>query len=188
MPEAVPIDHASCEMTDCRAVCDVLSPISSEVLHVINAAGRNIDGLIWNYGDEDVSRLLHDNITGAINVARAIMMIRPAAGSSLILLSSCVPRLGVRGASIYAAVKAGVSGMIRSLAHDFAPDYRVNAIELGYFAGGMIGDIDGERVEEIVNSIPLQRLGDAESIARTCEYLMRCTYATGGVIPLTGGL
>ena len=168
-----------------RIDCDPAAP-----LYVVNATGHLWNGLCHKYSESDLLKTLDVNVAGSYRVARhfrTAAKTRP--GSSLLLLSSVVGRLGVAGATAYGAAKSAIHGLVRGLSKEYARiGARVNVVEMGYFSRGMIEKIPRERQEEILSTIPLGVFGDPESLASLCREVLRNQYMTGAIVPITGGL
>jgi acetoacetyl-CoA reductase/3-oxoacyl-[acyl-carrier protein] reductase len=114
---------------------------------------------------------------------------REQAFGRIINLSSVVAQTGVLGTSAYAASKAGINGMIKSIALENASkNITINNINLGYFKVGMINTVPQEIQEQIKNKIALKEFGDPKNIYNTIEYIRDTPYLTGSCIDLNGGL
>lgn len=179
-----------------RADCDIESEASVESFlagttypaHIINATGHLADGMIHRTETADVEKTIAVNLRGSYLVAKWFRTYA-IKGSTLTLLSSVVGRLGVAGAASYGMVKAGIHGLVRSAAKEYAPKgLRINAIEMGYFDAGMIGRIPAEQQEIIRGTIPLRRFGRVDELWVLCRALIDCGYMTGQVVSVTGGL
>jgi len=100
-----------------------------------------------------------------------------------------VAQAGVMGTSAYAASKAGINGMIKSIALENAQKgVTVNNINLGYFKVGMINSIPQDLQEVIKTKIAYQEFGDPENIFNTIQYIRKTPYLTGSCVDLNGGL
>ena len=130
------------------------------------------------------------NLEGSYRVAKHFHRItKDRPGSSLLLLSSVVAKTGVAGASAYGMVKAGISGLVRSLCKEFAMhDLRVNCLELGYFDVGMIKKVPKDLEICLKAEIPMGRWGTATEAYDAVEFCLRCGYLTGSTVPVNGGL
>lgn len=156
--------------------------------HAINATGHLENGMIHKADMADVEKTVAVNLLGSYKLARHFRRVAPP-GSSLVLLSSVVGRLGVPGAASYGMCKAGMHGLVRSAAKEYArAGLRINAIEMGYFDVGMIDRIPGEQQEQIRQSIPLQRFGRVGELWSLCRAVLENEYMTGQVVGITGGL
>jgi 3-oxoacyl-[acyl-carrier protein] reductase len=159
---------------------------------LVNNAGITKDGLAFRMGLEDFQRVLDVNLTGAFLIARTVgrAMIRRKAGS-IINMSSVVGIHGNGGQANYAASKAGLIGLTKSLAQEVASrGVRVNAIAPGYIITDMTDAINEAAKEKLIEHIPLKRLGKAEDIANMALFLAsdEATYITGQVFAVDGGM
>jgi NAD(P)-dependent dehydrogenase (short-subunit alcohol dehydrogenase family) len=93
------------------------------------------------------------------------------------------------GTSAYAASKAGINGMIKSIALENAQKgITINNINLGYFKVGMINTVPKEIQEKIKQKIAFNEFGDPQNIFNTIQYIRETSYLTGSCIDLNGGL
>jgi NAD(P)-dependent dehydrogenase (short-subunit alcohol dehydrogenase family) len=109
----------------------------------------------------------------------------------IINISSVVAQTGVPGTAAYAASKAGILGLTKTLAKELAnQSITCNALALGYFNQGMITEVSEEMQEQIISQIPKKRLGGVETILTTIDWLLKeeSDYITGQTISLNGGL
>src|SRR5690606_25177558 len=110
-------------------------------------------------------------------------------GSTLTLCSSVVSETGVVGTATYAATKSALHGLIRAASKEWARyGGRINAIQLGYFAYGMIDQVPEALLEDLKKTIPLMRLGQVDELWSACNFLVSNNYMTGNVLRLNGGL
>jgi 3-oxoacyl-[acyl-carrier protein] reductase len=154
---------------------------------LVNNAGITKDGLAFRMSLEDFQKVLDVNLTAAFLIARTVgrEMIRKKAGS-IINMSSVV---GLHGN--YAASKAGLIGLTKSLAQELASrNVRVNAIAPGYIVTDMTEAIPQTAKEKLMDHIPLKRLGQPEDIAQAALFLASdmSAYITGQVISVDGGM
>jgi 3-oxoacyl-[acyl-carrier protein] reductase len=152
-------------------------------------AGITHDQLALRMDDEAWHRVLRTNLDGAFFAARAVLssMVRARAGQ-IILVSSVSPFLGIPGQANYAASKAGLVGLARSLAHEVGSrGITVNVVAPGFIATDMTAGIDPT---EIAAKVPLGTLGDPADVAGLVRFLASpaAKYITGAVIPVDGGL
>lgn len=109
----------------------------------------------------------------------------------IINVSSVSSKLAVPGQSVYSSTKGAVNAMTATMAKELAPyGIRVNAVAPGFIATDMIDQLPEDKKEEYLNTIPLKRFGTAEEVAEMVAMLAGpvCTYMTGQVIVLDGGL
>ena len=139
-----------------------------------------------------MEKTLAINLTGPFLVSKHVAPImRANKWGRIIFISSIVAQTGFAGTSAYAASKAGLLGLNKSLAKELAPSgITVNAIALGYFNVGMITDVPEEMKQNIINSIPKKALGDPIQLFETIQYIVseNSGYLTGQTINLNGGL
>lgn len=158
-------------------------------IHIINATGVSLNGMIHKMSLEDFEHSLQVNLTSnflLLKHSRARMKENP--GSSFLMLSSVVSELGIAGTSAYSASKAALCGLTKTAAREFAPFARVNCLELGYFDTGIIKQVPDEMKAKLCHEIPLGRLGDPKEVVEAVEFTLQCSYLTGAVIPVNGGL
>jgi len=159
---------------------------------LVNNAGITRDGLSFRMGLADFQKVLDVNLTAAFLIARTVGrdMIRRKAGS-IINMSSVVGVHGNGGQANYAASKAGLIGVTKSLAQEVASrGVRVNAIAPGYIATDMTDAIPEGAKDKLLDHIPLKRMGKAEDIAEAALFLASdgSSYITGQVIAVDGGM
>ncbi len=155
-------------------------------------AGISIDGLLLRLKEEDVERTFAVNVQGAMSSARAALrtMMRAKAGR-VIFLSSVVGETGNVGQAAYAASKAAIIGLTKSLAREYASrNITVNAVAPGYVETDMTQGIQGEQRENLLKSIPLGRVASSREIATAIVYLAsdEASYVTGQVLRVNGGM
>ncbi len=180
-------DSASIDAAFDRVEAD-LGPV--EV--VVANAGITRDGLILRMSDDDIAAVLDTNLVGAIRVARraAKGMVRQRRGR-LVFVSSVVGLLGSAGQVNYAASKAGLVGVARSLARELGSrGITANVVTPGFVDTDMTAVLSDERRAEITGAVPLGRYASPEEVAGTVVFLASdaAAYITGAVIPVDGGL
>ena len=158
---------------------------------VICNAGIAQSALLTDMSPEDVQRLIQVNLCGVIYTVQAVLPSMLAQGSgNIIILSSMWGTVGACMESVYAATKAGVEGLMKSLAKEAAPFVRVNAIAPGFIDTDMTSQYTEAERAEIVAQIPLQRSGKPEEVAQVARFLASdaAAYITGQVIHINGGM
>ncbi len=180
-------DSAACQ----QAVEEVLAEFGG--LHVlVNNAGIAIDQLLMRLKDEDWKRQLDVNLTGAFNLTRAVT--RPmvkARGGAIVNLSSVVGEMGNAGQVAYAATKAGLIGLTKSVARELASrSIRCNAVTPGFIDTDMTSALPEAARTRMMESIPLARLGSAVDVANAVCFLAsdQAAYVTGEVLKVNGGM
>ncbi|GHU74410.1 3-oxoacyl-ACP reductase [Spirochaetia bacterium] len=159
---------------------------------LVNNAGLTRDGLSFRMSLEDFQKVLDVNLTASFLIARtaAREMIRKRQGS-IINMSSVVGVHGNGGQTNYAASKAGLIGLTKSLAREVAGrGVRVNAIAPGFIASDMTAAMPDTARDAMLGLIPLKRAGTPEDIAETALFLASdgSAYITGQVIAVDGGM
>jgi 3-oxoacyl-[acyl-carrier protein] reductase len=159
---------------------------------LVNNAGITRDGLSLRMSLEDFQKVLEVNLSAAFITARTVGrdMIRRRAGS-IINMSSVVGIHGNGGQANYAASKAGLIGLSKSLAQEYAGrGVRVNAIAPGFISSDMTGAIPEAAREKMLESIPLKRAGAPEDVAEAALFLAAggSSYITGQVLAVDGGM
>ena len=159
---------------------------------LVNNAGVTRDGLSMRMPVEDWDTVLNTNLKGAFNFAQALMrpMIKQRSGR-IINISSVIGLIGNAGQANYAASKAGLIGLTKSLAREFASrGITVNAIAPGLIETDMTGVLSEEIRQSILQKIPLRKLGQPDDIAAAVAYLAsaEARYITGQVLAVDGGM
>jgi 3-oxoacyl-[acyl-carrier protein] reductase len=159
---------------------------------LVNNAGITKDGLSFRMSLSDFQRVLDVNLTASFLVARVVArdMIRKKAGS-IINMSSVIGQHGGGGQANYAASKAGLIGVTKSLAQEVGSrGVRVNAIAPGYIATDMTEAVPEAIREKYIEHIPLKRSGTGEDVAEAALFLASdgSSYITGQVLAVDGGM
>jgi 3-oxoacyl-[acyl-carrier protein] reductase len=174
-----------------KAVDEVVSTMGG--LHIlVNNAGIALDQLVMRVKDEDWQRQLDVNLSGAFHLIRAAT--RPmmkARGGSIVNLTSVVGEMGNAGQAGYAATKAGLIGLTKSVARELASrNVRVNAVSPGYIDTDMTASLPEDAKKRMAEMIPLGRRGSAEDVAAAVAWLCsdQASYVTGEVLRVNGGM
>jgi 3-oxoacyl-[acyl-carrier protein] reductase len=159
---------------------------------VILNAGITRDGLALRMSADDWGAVLRTNLDGAFFTARAAMrgMLKRRSGS-IVAVSSVVGITGNAGQVNYAAAKAGMIGMVKSLAKECGGrGVRVNAVAPGYIETDMTAELADEQRARLLDATPLGRLGTPADVAGAVVFLCSpaAAYVTGAVLPVDGGL
>ena len=159
---------------------------------MVNNAGITKDTLLLRMKEEDFDSVINVNLKGVFNCLKAItpVMVKQKEGK-IINLSSVVGLVGNAGQVNYAASKAGVIGMTKSLAKEIGSrGITVNAVAPGFIETDMTDVLGDKFKEEAKKSIPLKRLGKAEDVAEVVAFLASdsANYITGQVIQVDGGM
>jgi 3-oxoacyl-(acyl-carrier-protein) reductase len=183
------------DVTDREAVADMFEYVTARLGPVdilVNNAGIALDRTMRKLPPEDWDQVLAVNLTGAFNCAQAVIEGMTDRGwGRIISVSSVVALMGNFGQTNYAASKAGLIGLTKSLAREVArKGVTVNAVAPGFIATEMTGAIPDDVAREIVEGIPMQEMGDPEDVANAVAFLASndARYITGHVLSVNGGL
>lgn len=159
---------------------------------LVNNAGITRDMLVIQMDDSAWNDVIDTNLSGAFYTSReaAKSMLRARKGK-IINISSVIGKMGNAGQVNYAAAKAGIIGITKSMAKEFAPrGICVNAIAPGFIQTDMTGVLAEDAVKKIMDITPLKKLGNAEDVANIVVFLASdlSNYITGEVIAVDGGM
>lgn len=159
---------------------------------LINNAGITRDTLIMRMSDDDWTRVLDVNLTAAFRLSRAVVrsMMKSRWGR-IVNISSVVGQTGNAGQVNYAAAKAGMIGMTKSLASEVASrGVTVNAIAPGFIETAMTQKLNTEQRSAILGFVPVGRMGKADEIAAAALFLAssEAAYITGATLSVNGGM
>lgn len=159
---------------------------------LVNNAGITRDNIVVRMKAEEWQSVLDTNLTGAFNCIKAAMrpLLKQKSGGRIVNISSVIGLVGGSGQANYAAAKAGIIGLTKSLARELAGrNITVNAIAPGYIDTEMTAVLSADVKEAMLSQIPLGRTGTPEDIAETVAFLCAgANYITGQVIAVDGGL
>ncbi len=155
-------------------------------------AGIAKDGLLLRVKEDDLDQLLAVNVKGALGCARAaIKSMMRARGGRVIFMSSVVAELGNAGQVAYAASKAALIGVTRTLAREYASrGITINAVAPGFIETDMTAAIAEPARTELMKAIPLGRIGTAREVAAAVSFLAsdEAAYITGQTLRVNGGM
>jgi 3-oxoacyl-[acyl-carrier protein] reductase len=159
---------------------------------LVNNAGVTRDNLLMRLKDEDWDQVMDTNLRGAFNTIRAVTrgMMKRRSGR-IINISSVVGVTGNKGQANYAASKAGLIGLTKSVAKELASrGVLVNAVAPGYIATDMTSDLPEQAKDALLGQIALGRLGEPQDIASVVRFLAGpgASYITGQVLVVDGGM
>lgn len=185
----------ACNVADSAAVNATLEAVEAGVGPVailVNNAGITRDNLLIRMKDEEFDEVIAANLKGAFNFTRAVSRGMMKRRDGVILnISSVVGLIGNAGQANYAASKAGLLGMTKSVARELASrGVRCNAIAPGFITTDMTGELTEKQVEELKGRIPLGDLGTPADVASAARFLVSpsARYITGQVLAVDGGM
>ncbi len=159
---------------------------------LVNNAGITRDGLLMRMKEEDWQAVLQVNVTGTFFCAKAVLptMSRQRSGR-IVNIASIVGAIGNAGQANYAASKAAVIGLTKTIAREYASrNITINAVAPGFIDTAMTQELSADAKEALLNQIPLKRLGQPSDVADAVSFL--CTekagYITGHVLHVNGGM
>lgn len=184
-----------CDITDAAAVEVAFAEVEAahgpvEVL--VANAGITRDTLLVRMSEDDWSSVIDTNLTGSYRLAkRAVSKMMRLKRGRIIFVSSVVGLLGSAGQANYAASKAGLVGLSRSIAREYGSrGITANVVAPGFVETDMTGALSEEQRALIKAQVPLQRYASPEEVAGAVTWLAGAgaAYVTGAVIPVDGGL
>jgi len=184
-----------CDVTSVDEVDAGFTAVEAELGPVevlVSNAGMTDDTLLLRMSEESFQRVVDANLPGAYRVAkRAAQGMLKARRGRMIFVSSVVALVGSPGQANYAASKAGLIGLARSIARELGSrSITANVIAPGFIDTDMTAELGEARKAEILGTVPLKRYGTAEEIAGAALYLASdaAAYVSGVVLPVDGGL
>lgn len=159
-----------------------------ENITLINCAGNNYNAFAHKSIPEEWSNVIQTNLIGTYNCIRSVLPImREQNYGRIINLSSIVAQVGIPGTSAYAASKAGLWGMTKSIAVENAnKGITANCLNLGYFDIGMIHEVPEKFQEVIKGQIPSGEFGQPDNIYNSVRFLMETEYINGTNVDING--
>jgi 3-oxoacyl-[acyl-carrier protein] reductase len=155
---------------------------------VVNNAGLHRGGKLKRLAGSDWQDVLDVNLTGALNVARAAVG-HFSAGDSLVNIGAVVGFRGFPGDVAYASSKAGLAGMTRALAIEWAPKgITANLVIPGLVLTEMTQGLSESALEAMRRQIPMRRFAEPDEIADVVYWVAQSRYMTGAIVPVEGGL
>ena len=157
---------------------------------LINNAGITADKLMLKMTMDDFERVLKINLTGAFNMTQAVLKpMTKARQGAIINMTSVVGLMGNVGQANYAASKAGLIGLTKSVAREVASrNIRVNAIAPGFIESDMTAVLSDKVKDAMKAQIPMKRFGSVEEIATATLFVATQEYITGQTIAIDGGM
>lgn len=195
LPESEAVAHFKADLSIESEVNQLVEAVIQRFGRIdilIHNAGISRSGMSWKMSTEDWRQTMAVNLDAPFLLSRAVVpYMRTQKSGRIVHISSVVAQTGFIGTAAYAASKAGLLGLTKSMSKELiSSGITVNALALGYFEVGMIEDIPDELRAQVVESIPAKRLGEAKTVFSTLQWLIseEADYVTGQTINLNGGL
>jgi len=184
-----------CDVTDADSVDRAFTEVEEKLGKVevlVSNAGITDDTLLMRMSEESFTKVIDANLTGAFRVAKRATpgMLRARKGR-MVFISSVVGFAGAAGQANYAASKAGVLGLARSLARELGSrNITANVVAPGFVETDMTAALSDDRKTEILAGVPSKRYGSTDEIASAVRYLAsdEAAYINGVLLPVDGGL
>lgn len=184
-----------CDVTDSESVDRAFAEVEAHqgpVEILVANAGITENMLLMRLSEESFEKVLDANLTGAFRCAkRATKGMQRAKWGRMIFLGSVVAMSGIPGQVNYAASKAGLIGMARSIAREIGSrNITANVVAPGFIETDMTAGLTGEQREQLAKSVPLQRLGTGVDVAAAVLFLASraAGYVTGETVHVNGGM
>jgi len=160
---------------------------------LVNNAGITRDSLLIRMKEEDWDAVIRINLKGTFNCSKAVAkyMMRQKSNDKIVNIASVIGLVGNIGQANYSASKAGIIGLTKSIAKEFASrNINVNAIAPGFIETDMTKKLPEKIRKDLQQQIPLKRLGTVEDVAKVVYFLVSdaANYITGQVINVDGGM
>ena len=184
-----------CDVSDFAAAKEVVDAIVKDFGKIdilVNNAGITADKLILRMEEEDWDKVLAVNLKGCFNMIKHVTpyMMRKRCGR-IVSVSSVVGLMGNAGQANYAASKAGIVGLTKTVAKEFGPrNITANAVAPGFIKTAMTEALSEEQKKAMYKLIPLGCLGETQDIANAVKFLVSddARYITGVVLKVDGGM
>jgi 3-oxoacyl-[acyl-carrier protein] reductase len=183
-----------CDVASTREVAQLVEEVQKELNGLdilVNNAGITRDQLLLRMSEEDFDRVLAVNLKGAWNFMKAAARPLMKSHGRIVNITSIVGITGNAGQANYAASKAGIVGLTKSLAKELAGrGVCVNAVAPGFIATDMTSALDDKAKAELTSTIPLGRIGEPDDVAAAVDFLCGPggAYVTGQTLVVDGGL
>lgn len=184
-----------CDLSDPEAVA-ALPGRATEAMGglgiLVNNAGITRDGLFMRMSDDDWQQVLDVNLTATMRLCRASLRgMMKARWGRIVNVGSVVGSIGNPGQANYAAAKAGLVGLTKSIAHEVAPrGVTANVVAPGFITTAMTEKLTEDQRAGLLQRVPMGRMGDAREVAAAALYLAspEAAYVTGATLHVNGGM
>ena len=191
----VRVAYYRCDVSDfaaAKATADAVFKDFGKIDILVNNAGVTTDKLLVRMEEADWDRVININLKGCFNMIKHVTpyMMRKRYGR-IVSISSVVGLMGNAGQANYSASKAGIIGLTKTVAKEFAPrGVTANAVAPGFIKTAMTDALSEEQKQAMYKLIPLGTLGETEDIAEAVLFLVsdRARYITGEVLRVDGGM
>jgi NAD(P)-dependent dehydrogenase (short-subunit alcohol dehydrogenase family) len=186
------VEYFQVDITDFGQVgkwVGTIRPLLEKVV-LINAAGNNYTAFGHKSEIDPWKKTIDTNLVGTFQVIHHFLpVMREQNWGRIINFASIVAQMGIPGASAYAASKAGLWGLAKSLAVENASKgVTINTLNLGYFNIGMISEVKPEFQQIMKSRIPAGNFGDPMNILSAVKFIIDAPYMTGSAVDVNGGL
>lgn len=195
IPDGVETEYLErVDVTQCQSVDGWINKFSKQLklegATLIHCAGITYNSFLHKADSDEWAKVINVNLVGAFNVTKAVMpFLREANFGRVIFISSVVAQTGIAGTTAYAASKAGLWGLAKSLSKECkGKNITVNTINLGYFNAGMIDQVPQTLQDEIKSKIPAGNFGDPAELVKLINYIIQSNYVNGSEFDINGGL
>jgi len=191
-PKAMAVKVDVANLNDVERMVEGILEKLAKIDILVNNAGITRDKLILRMTEEDWDAVLSVNLKGTFNCTKAVIrhMAKQRSGK-IVNIASVVGEMGNAGQANYSASKAGVIGLTKTIAREYAQrGINVNAIAPGYIETPMTEALPEKAKEELKKLIPMERLGKPEDVAEAVLFLVseESSYITGQVLNVNGGI
>lgn len=190
--EAIAVKANVASFDEAKALVDAAVEAYGHIDVLVNNAGITKDTLLMRMSEEQFDDVIAVDLKGVYNVCRhAIAGMAKQRSGRIVNVSSISGLHGQAGQANYSAAKAGVAGLTKALAREYAGrGITVNAVAPGFIATDMTANMNQKVFDEMKQQIPLKRVGEPSDVANAIAFLAsdQASYITGQVIPVDGGL
>ena len=190
--KSVAVTASVASMAEVATMIDQVIEQFSKIDILVNNAGITRDGLLMRMKEEDWDLVLDINLKGSFNCSKAVLKyMTKQRGGTIINIASIVGAMGNAGQANYVASKAGLIGLTKTIAREYANrNITANAVAPGFIDTAMTQALPESVKEELSKQIPLGRLGTSEDVAQAVRFLASpaSSYITGQVIHVNGGM